>query len=73
MWFVAMDKLYEGLLKVATKKTAEADLKMDDRGRKILDDPTQLNLGENVLIVDPAHHQAAINRVVTAPEDIIEV
>ncbi|QDV75630.1 DNA topoisomerase VI subunit B [Botrimarina mediterranea] len=63
-------ELYEQLVTVAQKHTADADVKMDDRGRKIVDDPTQLDLGENVLIVDPAHHQAAINRVVTAPEAV---
>ncbi len=63
-------ELYDQLVTVAQKHTADADVKMDDRGKKIIDDPTQLNLGENVLIVDPAHHQAAINRVVTAPEEV---
>ncbi|TWT94863.1 DNA topoisomerase VI subunit B [Botrimarina colliarenosi] len=61
-------ELYDQLITVAKKHTADADVKMDDRGKKIVDDPTQLDLGENVLIVDPAHHQAAINRVITAPE-----
>lgn len=62
-------ELYEQLVSVAKKRTADADVKMDDRGRKIDQDPTQLDLGENVLIVDAAHHEAAINRVVTAPEE----
>lgn len=65
-------ELYDQLVSVAQKHTSDADVKMDDRGRKIVDDPTQLNLGENVLIVDPAHHQAAINRVVTAPVEVEE-
>jgi DNA topoisomerase-6 subunit B len=60
-------ELYDRLVDVAKKHTSDADVKMDDLGRKVTDDPTQLDLGENVLIVDPAHHQAAINRVVTAP------
>lgn len=59
--------LYDRLVDVAKKHTSDADVKLDDLGRKVADDPTQLDLGENVLIVDPAHHQAAINRVVTAP------
>jgi DNA topoisomerase-6 subunit B len=42
--------LYEQLLKIATKKTAEADVKMDSRGRPIEE---ELDLGENVLIIDP--------------------
>jgi DNA topoisomerase-6 subunit B len=59
--------LYDQLVRVAQKHTADADTKMDDRGRKIAEDPTQMDLGGAVLIVNPAHHEAAINRVVTAP------
>ncbi len=44
------DKLYENLLKVATKKTAEADLKMDDRGRKVVVEDDE-DFGDGVLIV----------------------
>ncbi|TWT37877.1 DNA topoisomerase VI subunit B [Posidoniimonas corsicana] len=61
-------ELYDQLVMVAQKRTAEADMKMDDRGRKIEEDPTQLNLGDNVLIVDPASHEAAINRVAVEEE-----
>jgi DNA topoisomerase-6 subunit B len=43
-------KLYEQLLAVARKKTAEADVKLDDRGRPIAE-PDELDLGENCLIV----------------------
>ena len=42
--------LYEQLLKIATKKTAEADVKLDSRGRPIEE---ELDLGGNVLIIDP--------------------
>ena len=42
--------LYEHLLKIATKKTAEADVKLDSRGRPIEE---ELDLGGNVLIIDP--------------------
>ena len=42
--------LYEQLLKIATKKTAEADVKLDSRGRPIEE---KLDLGENLLIIDP--------------------
>jgi DNA topoisomerase-6 subunit B len=49
------DRLYDQLLRVAEKKTAEADVKLDDRGRPIEEE--DLNLGDNVLIVDP--HEAA--------------
>jgi DNA topoisomerase-6 subunit B len=43
-------KLYEQLLAVARKKTAEADVKLDDRGRPIAE-PDEIDLGENCLIV----------------------
>jgi DNA topoisomerase-6 subunit B len=47
--------LYERLLHVAKRKTAEADTKLDDRGKKIEADE---DLGENVLIVEQAHDEA---------------
>jgi DNA topoisomerase-6 subunit B len=43
-------KLYEQLLAVARRKTAEADVKLDDRGRPI-EEPDDLDLGENCIIV----------------------
>jgi DNA topoisomerase-6 subunit B len=43
-------KLYEQLLAVARKKTAEADVKLDDRGRPI-EEEDDLDLGENCIIV----------------------
>ncbi|NOY29631.1 MAG: DNA topoisomerase VI subunit B [Planctomycetes bacterium] len=60
-------ELYDQLVKVAKKHTAEADMKLDDRGRPIEEKPEELNLGDNVLIVDPTTHAAAINR--TSQED----
>ncbi|MDE0939094.1 MAG: DNA topoisomerase VI subunit B [Pirellulales bacterium] len=42
--------LYEQLLKMATKKTAEADVKLDSRGRPIEE---EIDFGKNVLIIDP--------------------
>jgi DNA topoisomerase-6 subunit B len=47
---VDRDKLYEQLLAVAKKKTAEADVKLDDRGRPI-EDEEELELGDNCIIV----------------------
>jgi DNA topoisomerase-6 subunit B len=44
------EKLYEQLLAVAKKKTAEADVKLDDRGRPIQDEE-ELELGDNCIIV----------------------
>jgi len=45
-------KLYEQLLAVARKKTAEADVRLDDRGRPI-EDEEELELGDNCIIVPP--------------------
>ncbi len=56
-------ELYDQLVKVAKRHTAAADMKLDDRGRPIEEKPEELELGDNVLIVDPAMHAAAINRV----------
>lgn len=41
------DRLYGQLLRVAQRKTGEADVRLDDRGRKI----EQSDFGDNVLIV----------------------
>ena len=45
-------KLYERLLAVARRKTAEADARFDDRGRRVEED--EEGYGEHVLIVDDA-------------------
>jgi DNA topoisomerase-6 subunit B len=45
-------KLYEQLLAVAKKRTAEADVKLDDRGRPIQEEE-ELELGDNCIIVPP--------------------
>jgi len=42
--------VYEKLLHVAKRKTAEADTRLDDRGKKI--EEGQEEFGENVLIVE---------------------
>jgi len=52
--------LYNQLVSVAKKRTAEADMKLDERGRPI--EATELDLGKNVLIVDPLDSAAAIKR-----------
>lgn len=44
------DGVYENLMKVAERKTAEADTRLDDRGRKV--DPSAASYGDNVLIVE---------------------
>jgi DNA topoisomerase-6 subunit B len=68
---VKQAELYDQLVKVAKSRTADADMKLDERGKKI-QDPTELDLGENVLIVDPTQHEAAINRVVMAESEEVE-
>jgi DNA topoisomerase-6 subunit B len=45
-------EVYENLLAIAKRKTAEADTKFDDRGRKKVEEEAE-DFGENVLIVDP--------------------
>ena len=62
-------ELYDKLVRVAKRRTADADMKLDDRGRPIEDNPEEMNLGDNVLIVDPSQHAAAINRVVESEEE----
>jgi DNA topoisomerase-6 subunit B len=44
------DKIYEELLLIAKKKTAEADVKLDESGKPI-EEPEEMNLGDNVIIV----------------------
>ncbi len=58
---VDREKLYEQLLAVAKRKTAEADVKLDDRGKPI-EEEDDLDLGENCIIVSqeaPAPPEAA--------------
>ena len=52
------DQLHQQLLLVAKKRTAHADLKLDDRGRPL--DQQELDLGGNVLVVDPARRAAEL-------------
>ena len=44
------DKIYEELLLIAKKKTAEADVKLDESGKPI-EESEEMNLGDNVIIV----------------------
>ena len=52
-------QLYDQLVSVARKRTAEADTKFDDRGQRI--DPDSAEFGENVLIVQNDDPMAGIN------------
>ncbi|HET6880793.1 MAG TPA: DNA topoisomerase VI subunit B, partial [Pirellulales bacterium] len=44
------ERLYERLVEVAKRKTAEADVKLDNRGKKVIEDE-QEDFGDNVLII----------------------
>lgn len=46
-------ELYDQLLKVARSKTAEADVRLDDTGKPIIESGEEEDFGDNVLIVDP--------------------
>ncbi|HJT31247.1 MAG TPA: DNA topoisomerase VI subunit B, partial [Pirellulales bacterium] len=46
------DQLYERLMQVAKRKTAQADVRLDSRGRPVDEEPE--DFGDNVLIVDQA-------------------
>ena len=59
--------LYEDLVSVARKRTAEADTKFDDRGRRI--DPEAAEFGDNVLIVKDDDPLAGINHSANSKSD----
>ena len=44
-------QVHEQLLAVAKKKTAEADIKLDESGKPIEEQDEPMNLGDNVIIV----------------------
>jgi DNA topoisomerase-6 subunit B len=49
---VDKEKLYQRLLELAKKRTLEADVRLDDRGRPI-EEEEEIDFGDNVLIVEP--------------------
>jgi DNA topoisomerase-6 subunit B len=49
-------ELYDRLLDVAKRKTAEADAKFDDRGRKVVEE--EEDFGDNVLIIKQPEEEA---------------
>src|SRR5690606_16962843 len=63
---VDRDGLYDQLVTVAKRVTADADMKLDDRGRKIKEPAEETDYGDNVIIVDPTSHAAAIKRTPAA-------
>jgi len=46
------DALYDDLLRLAKKKTAEADAKFDKHGKRV-EEEDEMDLGDNVIIVNP--------------------
>jgi len=54
------EQLHGQLLEVAKRKTAEADSRFDDRGRRV--DPRNANYGDNVLIVEADPEQLLAGR-----------
>lgn len=48
------NELFERLMQVAKRKTAQADVRLDNRGRPVDEEPE--DFGDNVLIVDQADH-----------------
>jgi DNA topoisomerase-6 subunit B len=62
---VDREKLYEKLVSVAKRKTAEADLQLDEHGRPVNPEPTAEDYGGGVLVVDP--EQLAPQPEVVAP------
>ncbi|MCG8587570.1 MAG: DNA topoisomerase VI subunit B [Pirellulales bacterium] len=62
---VERDTLYDDLVKLARKKTAEADTKFDKHGKRIEED--EMDLGDNVIIVDP--EDAVADLITTSGED----
>ena len=57
-------KLYDQLVEVAKRRTSDADVKLDKHGRPV--DDEELELGENVLIVDPAEMEEELLAMVGA-------
>jgi DNA topoisomerase-6 subunit B len=53
------DSLYQQLLAVAKKKTAEADVVLDDRGESVEEEEFE-EFGDNVLIVDPEKREVIL-------------
>ena len=52
------DRLYERLVEVAKRKTAEADVKLDKRGQKVAEEEEE-DFGDNVLIVKQADDEVS--------------
>ncbi|MFO0914346.1 MAG: DNA topoisomerase VI subunit B [Pirellulales bacterium] len=69
---VDRNALYEKLVQVARRRTSDADMKLDERGRKLEVDEDELELGSGVLIVEPEDRAPSLNRApigIAATED----
>jgi DNA topoisomerase-6 subunit B len=53
-------RLYDQLLKVAKRKTAQADMKFDENGNPIFEEESEEEYGDNVLIVKPNSEAATV-------------
>ena len=60
-------QLYDQLLDVAKRRTATADVQLDDRGKKI--QPVEADFGENVLIVNQEPEQEPAPETENGPEN----
>ncbi|HEX7378752.1 MAG TPA: DNA topoisomerase VI subunit B [Pirellulales bacterium] len=54
------DEVFDKLMEVAKRKTAEADVKLDDRGRKIVEEEEE-DFGSNVLIIKQIDEEVGEN------------
>jgi len=56
---VDRDEVYRDLMEVAKRVTAEADLKLDEHGRPVREDPTPEEFDGAVIIVNPENEEPA--------------
>jgi DNA topoisomerase-6 subunit B len=61
------DALFEQLVEVAKKRTAEADTQLDRRGRRV--DPEAADYGDNVLIVEPEEESVVVGAAAAGDAD----
>jgi len=64
--------LYEQLVEVARRRTADADVKLDKHGRPIFEENLEEEIGDNVLIVDPAEQEEELLAMVGADSEEVD-
>ena len=67
---VDRDNLYDQLVEVARRRTSDADVKLDKHGRPV--DEEELELGDNVLIVDPSEQEQELLAMVAQDVEDVE-